>query len=100
MKVKLPKCSSCHYSFKWRELFIGLGPKECPQCRVNQFVTARKRRQGLLIGPIIAIAMIIILQVLNLSLPITLAIGVAIIVIAILLNPFSLEFTDEEEPLF
>lgn len=99
--MKLPFCSICNYSFQWRELiFIGLAPKKCPKCDSNQYVTAKRRRQGMWITPIVVLIMFFLIHVIQISLPLYLFIGITIIVAAFLMNPFFLQFTDKEESLF
>ncbi|SDN65559.1 TIGR04104 family putative zinc finger protein [Alkalicoccus daliensis] len=98
--MKLPNCSTCNYSFRWKELFFTFGSKKCPNCGVYQFITAQKRRQSVWVSPIAAAASAIFLQWAGLPFSITIPIVLTVVVLALLLNPFFLEFTEKEEPLF
>lgn len=98
--MKLPFCSTCDYRFKWKELLFIFGPKKCPKCEINQFVTAKKKRQGAWISPLVIIFMFLGQTLFNIPLSGVITYGAILIVLALLVSPFTYEFTDKEEPLF
>ncbi|WP_147805188.1 TIGR04104 family putative zinc finger protein [Alkalicoccus halolimnae] len=98
--MKLPHCSRCNYFFKWRELLIGFGQRKCPECGAYQYITAQKRRQGMWIGPAAALGTVVIVQLVDPPFSVLWPFAVLVVILAILVNPFFLEFTEKEEPLF
>ncbi len=98
--MKLPDCSTCHYSFQWKELLFIMGVKRCPKCGVHQYITAQRKRQGLWFGPVAGIITAVIVQTAPLPFSFIWAVAGVLITAAILINPFWLEFTEKDEPLF
>lgn len=77
-----------------------MGSKKCPDCGGHQYVTARRKRHGLWFGPAAGILTAITVQVVNLPFSLLWPAAAGIIIAAFMLNPFWLEFTEKEEPLF
>lgn len=97
------KCKKCNHQFKYLEsINTGLIPKigvKCPKCKTQLYYTAKSRKQSMyliFIMPIIAFLLIMF------NVDVTVSIGIAGIIglMTIFLFPFTMELTDEEEPLW
>ena len=98
--MKLPKCWSCHYAFKWRELIFAInGLKKCPNCAERQYIKAKSSKKSGVIGlPILFIPTI--LNLFNLNWSIIAFVTFLFLIFFLALIPFQLEFTNDIEPLF
>ncbi|RXI96700.1 hypothetical protein DS745_23675 [Anaerobacillus alkaliphilus] len=77
-----------------------VGAKKCPKCRTKQYVTAKKRKQTSLVGPIVVVFLFLLLNVFNFSIGIGAFISLIVLVIGFVIFPYLYEFTDKEESLF
>ncbi|MGJ9382707.1 MULTISPECIES: TIGR04104 family putative zinc finger protein [Salipaludibacillus] len=98
--MNLPTCWSCQYSFKWIQLLFMTGTKQCPSCGAKQYNTSRKKRKIVWIGPALATLMLVLLNIFHISLMNVLLLGLLLLLIALVISPFTYEFTDKNEGVF
>lgn len=98
--MRLPKCWSCQYEFKWKEVLVVIeGRTTCPKCKEKQYTTTHSKwRNGVLFLPTLLIGFIPILFSFSLLLQFSLIL--VIFLVSYLFTPYQLEFTDRPQPLF
>lgn len=77
-----------------------VGAKKCPNCGTKQYVTAKKRKQTSLIGPVVVVFLFVLLNVFKVPIAIGAFISLIVLVIGFAIFPYLYEFTDKEEALF
>ncbi|MEI3607600.1 TIGR04104 family putative zinc finger protein [Pseudogracilibacillus sp. SE30717A] len=99
----MPTCQNCHNKWSWKQTFKGSftlgGGMTCPYCKEKQYLTARMRKRSTLI-PFVIVA-IIMLGNLFLG-PSYVSIFALLVLLpsVFIINPFFVELSNEEEPLF
>lgn len=77
-----------------------MGTKRCPACEVKQYNTTRKKRQIVWVGPLLVTLMLVLLNIFNIPLTTVILFGLVLLLIALIISPFTYEFTDKNEGVF
>lgn len=101
--IKMPTCQNCQRQWNWKQTFknsfILIGGMTCPSCEEKQYLTSRMRKRSMIIPPI----MIVLIKLGTLILTPFHAYMLAIFVLLplfLVIYPFFVELSHEEEPLF
>ncbi|AIF42941.1 TIGR04104 family putative zinc finger protein [Virgibacillus sp. SK37] len=99
----MPTCKKCHRKWSWwktlKKTFsfrIGIA---CPFCNEKQYFSARYRLRGTII-PFFISPLIMFTGIYFGYSYITLLIALSILLVFFVVNPFFVELSDKEEPLF
>ncbi|WP_188205609.1 TIGR04104 family putative zinc finger protein [Alkalibacillus aidingensis] len=96
-------CANCHYQFRYKEALpfswktrVG---HECPNCHKTQYYSAKSRKTSLYMT-LIGVIIIMFLNMLDVSFPIVFSIALFLIAFFLFISPFTMELSNEEEPLW
>lgn len=95
----LPKCDQCQTTFSWSQVSKSLSlfyrPIICPMCGIENRITFRSRLIGsIIIMPIIIVGFISTIN--SLSLPVTITLIILTGLIAMLVQPYFMEYSSDE----
>src|SRR5690606_1618469 len=96
--LKLPKCWSCNYDFKWRDLMFFTRRKKCPNCNEIQHITKESNWKISVIGVPLPFVPIIF-NIFSVSWLWICVISFLLIMDYFIILPYQLRFTDEEQTL-
>ena len=99
----MPTCQNCHNKWTWKQTFkksftLSVG-MTCPYCDKKQYLTARMRKRSTII-PFIIISIIMLGNLLFGPSYTALFSLIILIPLFLLINPFFVELSNEEEALF
>ena len=99
----MPACQNCHSQWSWKETFkrsfVLIGGMTCPYCGEKQYLTARMRKRSTLIMPIVILFILLGNLFFGPSYIALFAI-LGVIPLSIILYPFFVELSNEEDPPF
>lgn len=95
----LPKCDQCRTTFSWgkvsRSLSLFYRPIICPMCKIENRITFRSRLVGSMLIMLIPIAGFIS-TIISLSLPVSITLIMFTGLIAMLVQPYFMEYSSDE----
>lgn len=99
----MPTCQKCKQKWSWwqtmKNIFSFRAALTCPVCHETQYLSTQYRKQttiiSVLLGPVIIFGGIYF----GLSFA-SLFIGIAAITVSLIIQPFIMELSNKEEPLF
>ncbi len=99
----MPSCQNCHQKWGWQQTFkktctLSIG-MVCDHCGKKQYLTARNRKRSTVI-PFLIISLIMLGNLFFGPSYIALFALIGLLPIVLLINPFFVELSNEEEPLF
>lgn len=99
----MPVCQSCHHKWSWKQTFVKsfsfIGGMRCTHCGEKQYVTARVKKRG----TVIPLCIVLLTAIGNYFFTPTYVFlySLAILLpLVLVINPFFVELSSEEEPLF
>lgn len=99
----MPTCKNCHNKWSWKQTFKKsftlIGGMTCPYCGKKQYLTARMRKRSTII-PFIIISLIMLGNLLFGPSYVALFSLLGLLPLVFIINPFFVELSNEEEPLF
>lgn len=99
----MPTCQNCQRQWNWKQTFknsfILIGGMTCPSCEEKQYLTARMRKRGTII-PLIVIFLIVLGNLLFASSYVYMFAIFVLLPLFLVIYPFFVELSNEEEPLF
>lgn len=103
-KIKLPQCTTCDHKLSWKQTFkqtmiVKKDPLQCPQCDQKLFYTAKSKKRVFLLVALLPI-LFVILVVFQVQTIISVASLVFYVTFVVLVVPFLIEVTQNEEALF
>jgi CXXC-20-CXXC protein len=101
--IKMPTCQNCHHKWSWKQTFKKsftlIGGMTCPYCDEKQYLTARMRKRSTII-PFIMVALIMLGNHFIGPSYVAVFALLGLLPLVIIINPFFVELSNEEEPLF
>ena len=98
----MPTCQKCKQRWSWTQAFkqsFSFSGMTCPHCKEKQYMSAAYRKRSSIYAAIVLIPLLInIFFDLSITLAVLLASLIGPLVLGI--NPFLMELSNEEEPLF
>ncbi|WP_010529144.1 TIGR04104 family putative zinc finger protein [Lentibacillus jeotgali] len=99
----MPSCQKCHKKWSWKQTFkrsftLG-GGMTCPYCGEKQYLTARMRKRSTII-PFIIGALIMLANLFFGPSYVSIFALLALLPLVFIINPFFVELSNEEEPLW
>ncbi|QKY68369.1 TIGR04104 family putative zinc finger protein [Lentibacillus sp. CBA3610] len=98
----MPACQNCGKEWSWGTTFRGLirvsMAMKCPYCGERQYGTASSGRRMMVIGLIPIPLVFIIPYISGMTVWIALALAIVISVVLIIIMPFFLKLSNEQEP--
>ncbi|MEK3807169.1 TIGR04104 family putative zinc finger protein [Bacillus sp. FSL H8-0547] len=102
--MKLPVCTSCRYSFSWKEtLMTSLKFTRiltCPKCGTKLYPTPKSRTKGTLLIAVPIIAASFISTMMGASTGVRVSAIVAAGLLSVLFSPYYYEYIEEDKPLW
>lgn len=99
----MPTCQNCNHKWGWKQTFkksfILIGGMTCPNCGEKQYQTARMRKINTII-PFIMTSLIMLGNLFFGPSYVALFAIIGVFSLVIIINPFFVELSNEEEPLF
>ncbi len=99
----MPTCKNCHRKWSWWQTFkksfsfrIGMA---CPFCNEKQYFSARYRMRSTII-PVVSSPLIMFTGIYFGYSYLSLLIALSVLLVIFAINPFFVELSNEEEPLF
>jgi len=102
----MPTCQNCHQKWTWKQTLkratiTFAGGMTCPYCKEKQYMSTASRKKAGIYYAVFPILIIIPLNVFfDLSIGTAVILAIILIVIMLGINPFMVELSNEEEPLF
>ncbi|WP_438310651.1 TIGR04104 family putative zinc finger protein [Sporosarcina sp. FA9] len=99
----MPTCQNCHNKWSWKQTFKKsfkfIGGMTCPYCSEQQYLTARMRKRSTLI-PLIIVPLILLGNIFFGPFLLSLIALLGLLPLFFIINPFIVELSNKEEPLF
>lgn len=99
----MPTCQNCQRQWNWKQTFknsfILIGGMTCPSCEEKQYLTSRMRKRSMII-PLIVIFLIVLGNLLFASSYVYMFAIFVLLPLFLVIYPFFVELSNEEEPLF
>lgn len=99
----MPTCQNCRKKWGWKQTFKKsftlVAEMTCPQCEEKQYLTARIRKRSTII-PFIIVALIMLSNLFFGPSYVSIFALLVLLPLVFIINPFFVELSNEEEPLF
>lgn len=100
----MPNCQNCGTKWSWRTTAKASlsfkDEKVCPHCGAHQYISTRSKQQGVMVATVPMILIILLDALFDFNLPMAILLAIPLIAAVFVLLPFTIELSNENEPLW
>lgn len=100
----MPNCQNCGAKWSWRTTaktsLSFKDEKVCPHCGADQYISTRSKQQGAMVATAPMVLIILLDAFFDFNLPIAILVAIPLIAAVFVLLPFTIELSNENEPLW